>query len=96
MTENYKTLIGKTAKLTKQGVKIENLYNNPLKMGYYKAMILFDYCYRPDEFQISFQFVDEPPETQNGITYYCLKQIGKHSSGDWYWFTLDQLMICDE
>jgi hypothetical protein len=41
-------------------------------------------------------FIDEKPIKRNGVIWYCLKEVGKYSTGDYYWFTLNQVLICSE
>lgn len=89
-------LIGKICKLTRFGVELEREYENVFGVGnYHSAQIMFKYCHCGGEYEVSLMFIDESPITKNGVVWYCVKCVGKHSSGDYYWFTLNQIVICD-
>ena len=88
--------IGKIAKLTEFGVLLSKEYEaifhfgNPLvdeSVNYY--------CHCGGRYEISLMFVDEAPEKRNELTWWCLKEIGIGASGDYHWYTLDQLIMCN-
>lgn len=90
-------LIGKICKITSFGVELENEYEEVFGIGnYYSAKTLFEYCYCGNKYELSLMFIDEKPIKRNGVVWYCLKEIGKYSTGDYYWFTLNQVLICSE
>ena len=93
----HTNLIGKVCKLTSFGVELEKEYDKLFGIGNpYQAQILFEYCHRSDKNELSLMFIDEKPIARNGVVWYCLKEIGKNSSGDYHWFTLNQVVICSE
>ena len=93
----HKPLLGKLAKLTKTGVYLEEEYQKLFGIGnYWQTMTLFYYCHSNDRYEISFVFIDEKPIRRGGVIWYCLKEIGEYSEGNYYWFTLNQLIICSE
>lgn len=89
-------LIGKLAKLTEQGVILEQEYEYLFGMGNYeKAIHNHYYHYCGGRYELKLMFIDEPPFSIAGQTWYCLKEVGTGCHGDYFWYTLDQLMICD-
>jgi hypothetical protein len=93
--DEHTDMIGKIAKLTERGVLLEKEYVDLFGIGNeIFAKLLHQYCYEGGKYEISFMFIDEPPFKKNGVTWFCLKEVGMGVSGDWYWFTLNQLMIC--
>lgn len=90
--------IGKIAKLTEFGVELDKEYGEVFGIGegYDRIRWLYEYhhCGGPNE--LSLMFIDEPPIKRQGCVWYCLKDIGKGNPEDWHWFTLNQLMICEE
>jgi hypothetical protein len=90
-------LIGKICKLTSFGVELEKEYEQVFGVGnYHSAQTLFEYCHCGNKYELSLMFIDEKPIKRNGVVWYCLKEIGKYSTGDYYWVTLCQVMICSE
>lgn len=89
-------LIGKTCKLTKFGIELEKEYSEQFGIGNPQIVqILFEYGQMVNsDFEIRLMFVDEKPMSNYGLTWFCLKEVGKYSSGDYHWFTLEQLVIC--
>jgi hypothetical protein len=95
--DSHKELIGKICKLTAFGVQLELEYEKEFGIGNHSnAKRLFDYCHSENQYEISLMFIDERPMKLNGMVFYCLKEIGKGSTGDWHWFTLNQIMLCNE
>jgi len=89
-------LIGKICKLTSMGVEIEKGYEKHLGVGNsYMAERIYKYCYCGGWYEMSLMFIDEPPIHRDGVVLYCLEEIGKGVNGDWHWFSLEQLMICN-
>jgi hypothetical protein len=96
VSDLHTELIGKICKLTDFGVELEKEYEQLFKTGNYQsARILFEYCQRKDKYELSLMFIDEKPFERCGVVWYCLKEIGKYSGGDYYWFTLNQVIICE-
>lgn len=47
------------------------------------------------EMEALYMFSEEPPTINRGLTLYCLREIGDETwHGDYKWFTLDQLILC--
>lgn len=87
--------IGKICKITAFGVELEKEYEQLFGIGNYNsALLLFEYCYCNNNSELNLMFIDEVPITRNGVTWYCMKEVGKYASGDYYWYTLNQVMIC--
>lgn len=90
-------LIGKICKPTEFGVELEKEYEEIYKFGnWQKANQIYFFCHMGGRFEMSLMFIDQKPEVYNGIVWYCVKEIGVGVSGDWHWYTLNQLMICNE
>ncbi len=88
-------LIGKICKLTSFGVELEREYEQLFGIGNYnQAEMIYGYCHRGGKHEMSLMFIDEPPVRRNGVIWFCVKETGVGVSGDWLWYTLDQLMIC--
>lgn len=84
--------LGKTCKLTSFGVLLEKEYESLFGIGSpEQAQRLYDYC---SQDRIRLIFVDEKPIKIYGLTFFCLKEVGKDGNGDLYFFTSEQLMIC--
>lgn len=93
----HSELVGKICKLTEHGLAMEQEYKELFGIGNYEsARRLFYYCYESGKNELSLMFVKEKPIKQNGCIWYCMKEIGRGSTGDYYWFTLNQVMICSE
>lgn len=89
-------LIGQIAKLTEFGMELEKEYEDVFGFGNYSSARQIHYfCYMGGKYEMSLMFIDEPPTTHNGETWYCLKEVGVGVMGDWHWYTLNQLMICE-
>ena len=94
--DEHTDLIGKIAKLSEFGVELEKEYEELFNVGNYcNAKDIYFYCHRGGRYEMSLIFIDEPPIKHNGITWFCLKEVGVGVNGDWHWFTLNQLIICD-
>lgn len=94
--DEHTHLIGKTCKVTKWGVVLAKEYEQLLGIGSHTVTYrLEEYGQIGGRYEISLMFIDEPPERRNGVTFYCLKEIGPESSGDWHWLSLDQIIICE-
>lgn len=88
--------IGKICKLTAFGLVLEQEYESLFGVGNYQvAQHIFQYCYLNNRYAICLMFIDEPPITRDGVTWYCFKEFGTGCSGDWHWFTLNQVMVCN-
>lgn len=84
--------LGKTCKLTDYSVILEKEFELLFGIGNVEvAQRLYDYCMQD---RIRLIFVDEKPVKMYGLTFFCLKEIGKDGNGDLHFFTLEQLMIC--
>lgn len=89
-------LIGKICKLTEFGVELEKEYEQLFKRGNSQsAMQIFYFCHRGGRYEMSLMFIDQPPFTKDNNTWYCVKEVGVGVMGDWHWYTLNQLMICE-
>jgi hypothetical protein len=96
ISDIHTTFIGKICKLTSIGVEIEKEYEKLFGIGnYFTAERLFYYCHSNNENKLILIFIDEKPITKHGLTWFCLKEIGNNSANDYYWFTLDQIVICN-
>ena len=90
-------LIGKICKLTEFGLELEKEYEQIFGFGNYEsAKTIHLYCYIGGRYEMSLMFIDEKPHIVNGIIWYCVKEIGVGVMGDWHWYTLNQLIICNE
>jgi hypothetical protein len=96
IVDEHTDLIGKLAKLTEFGVKLEEQYKEMFNVGnVWTAKMVHNYCYCKGRYEISLMFVDEPPIKRNGVTWFCLKEVGQVIYGDLRWFTLNQLVLCE-
>lgn len=96
IADEHTSLIGKIAKLTEMGVILEKEYEELFQIGNYgKAQIINHYCYTDTRYEMHLCFVDEKPIKRNGVTWFCVREIGTGTSGDLHYFTLNQLMICE-
>lgn len=76
------------------GVNLEREHERLFKIGnYHKAECIYYWCFNQKDYAL--MFIDELPIIKFTKTWYCVKEIGDDTNGDWYWFTLDQLMICE-
>lgn len=90
-------LIGKICKVTEFGVELQKEYADLFGIGsVFITNRLFEYCQLEGKNKVSLIFIDEKPIIKNGVVFYALKEIGKYTNGDYYWFSLNQLMICEE
>lgn len=88
--------IGKIAKLTEKGLELENDYEKLFGIGNYgKSHIIHYYCHCGGRYEMSLMFIDEKPIKINGATWFCVKEIGVGVSGDYHYYTLDQLKISE-
>lgn len=95
-TDAHSHLVGKIAKLTERGLILEKEYEELFGIGNYgKSQLIHYYCNCGGRYEISLMFIDEKPVKRNGVTWFCVKEIGTGVSGDWHYYTLNQLMICN-
>lgn len=96
--DTHSPLIGKIAKLTDFGVELEKEYQDLFGVGNYASAFHLHQYHSKDfgKYQLMLMFIDERPINRNGVVWYCLKEIGKYATGDYFWFTLNQLIICNE
>ncbi len=92
--EKHKQYIGRICKVSLQGVALEKIYEEVLGISTYAEKV-YEYCHFGGKFEMSLMFIDEPPMVVKGETFYCLLEVGIGVSGDWHWFTLNQLIICN-
>lgn len=91
----HNSLIGKVCKLTKFGLELEKEYEKLFRVGNYMSSLnVYMYCHDSVEYEMWLIFVDESPIVKDGVVWYCLKEIGYESTGDYRWYTLNQVMIC--
>lgn len=92
----HSNLIGKLCKLSEFGVVLEKEYRELFGIGNEQnAELLQYYCFCGGPHEVCLMFIDEPPHQHYSLTFYCVKEVGKNASGDWHWFTLDQLILCN-
>ena len=73
-------LVGKICKLTEFGVELEKEYVELFGIGnVYKAMSIYYFCHMGGKYEMSLIFINEKPYSKNGVTWYCVKEIGKVS-----------------
>lgn len=90
-------LIGQIAKVTERGVLLAKEYEDILKIGLADSTRkIYEYCYAQGKNEISLMFINERPVKVGGVIFYCLKEIGHNVHGDWHYYSLNQLMICNE
>lgn len=90
-------LLGCIAKLTEFGVELEKEYEKTFGIGSYnRAFRIWYYCHLEGRYQMSLMFIDQQPYVKNGVKFYCLKEVGVGVMGDWHWFSLNQLIVCNE
>ena len=96
LIEEHSWLIGKVAKLHSSAGAIEQGYTEAIGIGDVdKIDKLYWRCHCGGPYEISFMFVDEQPFRRLGVVFYCLQEIGNGVFGDWHWFSLEQLIVCD-
>lgn len=102
MTDERKQLLipsllaGKLAILSEFGLEVEREYSNALGLGNYDiARRVYYYNHIEGKYATKLMFLNEPPVRKDGVVFYCLKEVGKNAPGDWYWFSLDQLIIIE-
>lgn len=94
--EPHKWLVGKIAKLHYSAIEIERGYMSNIGIGnVHKVELMYWQQHSRGKYETSLMFVDEPPFRQKGVVFYCLQEIGKEAFGDWHWFSLEQLIICN-
>ena len=97
VVDKHTDFIGQIAKVTEFGAELEKEYEEVFGIGnYHVAKRTHGYCYMGGRYEMSLMFIDEPPFSRDGVTWYCLKEVGVGVTGDWHWYTLNQLMICTE
>lgn len=97
VAKHYDYLVGRIAKVTALGVVLEKEYEALFGFGnWQKAEFNHWACHMGGRYEMSLMFIDEEPHEVKGIVWYCLKEVGIGVSGDWHWYTLNQLMICEE
>lgn len=86
-------LAGKLAVLSEFGLEVEREYNKILHLGNYDIARQIIYRnHMEGKYATKLMFLNEPPVRKHGVVFYCLKEVGKYSTGDWYWFSLDNLL----
>lgn len=90
--------LGKICKITLFGVALEKSYFENFGIGNYnEAKKIYEYCHCKSRYQMSLMFVNEAPVLIHGMKFYCFTPVGVGvSNGDFYWFTLNQVMICSD
>ena len=84
LIEEHSWLIGKMAKLHSSAVAIEQGYTEAIGIGDVdKIDKLYWRCHCGG------------PYRRLGVVFYCLQEIGNGVFGDWHWFSLEQLIVCD-
>lgn len=97
VVKDHTYLIGKIAKLTEFGVLLAAEYVELFNIGNESTTRQIHYfCNTPGKYQMSLMFINQEPFTKLGKTWYCLKEVGVGVMGDWHWYTLDQLIICED
>lgn len=95
ITDDHTPLIGRLAKITELGVVLENEYKALFGFGSpHCAQTLYYYCHNRGKKQVYLLFIDKKPFKTDGLTWFCLKEVGIDASGDYHWLTLDQLIVC--
>ena len=92
---NHLPYLGMIAKFSEQGLvlAVEYLKEFGFGNGWHEELMLIR-CTHNDLLLI---FIDYPPMIINGVVLYCLKEVGKGIiNGDWHWYSLNQLTICNE
>src|ERR1700741_3588112 len=93
----HEHLIGKICKLSERGVQLEYEYEKIFGIGNGDHARLNHFlCHMGGRYEMSLMFIGEQPYIKNGVVWYCVKEIGEGVLGDWYWYTLNQLVICEE
>jgi hypothetical protein len=97
LTDTHTPLLGQLAKITRLGVSLEANISNCSALGVFT---------RPGGCITTVTIGANAPcacclsmsRPSGGETLpgFCLKEVGQDSTGDWYWYTLDQLLICGE
>lgn len=96
IAKDHDWLVGKVCKLSILGVELEKEYYEMFSIGNYeKAKQIHKYCYDFGTTELNLIFIDQDPFVRGAITWYCLKEIGKTYCGNWHWYTLNQLIICE-
>ena len=94
--KTHLSLVGRIAKLHSMAVEIERGYQSTLGFGDPERVErAFCYNHCGGRYQTSFMFIDEPPFRKYGVDFYCLQEIGCGVNGDWVWYSLEQLIICN-
>lgn len=89
-------LAGKIAVLSQFGLEVEREYSNILGLGNYElARRVYHYNHMEGKYASKLMFLNEPPMRKDGVVFYCLKEVGVNAPDDWYWFSLDQLIIIE-
>lgn len=92
-------LVGKLAVLTEFGVELSEQYRILYDVGNPESDLnILKWCQDLGKYKVRLIFIDEPSIKVGNLRFFCLKEVGVGIGkyGDWHWFTLDQLMICDE
>lgn len=88
IVDEHIDLIGKIAMLTNMATILESEYEDIFGMG---NRFIINRLYENKTMLI---FINEKPVLKNGCMWFCLKEIGANTSGDWHWLTLNQLIVC--
>lgn len=89
-------LIGKLCVITSIGVQLEREYEQMYGIGNYQSAQLLYHYNHESKYKFLLMFIDEKPFSKFNETWFCVKEVGKWSNGDMHWFTLNQLMICEQ
>lgn len=82
-------LDGKICRLTQDAPYIDKAFKHNWCQT--KRLLIFQEIY-----DLKFMFIDEQPFWKHNHWWYCIKEIGKEADDNWYWYSLNQLMICVE
>lgn len=96
IAEIHTDLIGKIAKLNNIAYHLELEYEEMYKVGNANRMKTLLFFQNEHICKMMFLFIDEKPIKKFNETWFCLKEIGNGVNGDWHWFTLNQLIICEQ
>lgn len=94
---SHTSLIGSVAKVSEFGVELAKEYESYLGIGSYdNTYRTWQFCHMGGRYEMSLMFISEPPFIEKGVKFYCLKEVGAGVGGDWHWYSLNQLVICNE
>lgn len=93
----HSDLIGKVCRLHPAAVQLAKVYEDLFSFGNAQCTERLLFFQNYHDCKLAFIFLDEAPVTRYTETWFCVKEFsttGKKVNGDWYWFTLNQLIIC--